>query len=473
MPMISLYFLLFMCAALCAVRAVNVFSASDAARIKRTKAVLLAMSYAFAAWADMRFVIVLGAMSISTWLCARKHWNTMGIVLAAASLVFFKYASPIAGMFAKLFGSSSAFELFFPLGISFYSFSAISYLSDVRRGKTQARTLVDVALYLSFFPRLTSGPIQKPADFFAQTDRPLAINGKNISSGMQIFCIGVFKKLVIADRTAVFADQIFSMPGAFDGSTLLLGVLAYTMQIYFDFSGYSDMAIGAARAIGIGLPKNFDLPYCAQNPSELWKRWHISLSSWLQEYIYIPLGGNRRGKKRTYINLLMTMMIGGLWHGAQAHYLVWGLWHGFGLVFHKAWAATIGKRHPKENPAVHMLSAAGTFLFTVVGWVFFRAENMADALLILKRIVMCADGIRHMHIWTFAALVLHALYIFAAMLRANGGARLCRSTLRRVEAFYPIADLETFRGRVLFLVFCGLIAGLAFISANPFIYGNF
>ena len=286
---------------------------------KISKLVILAASYLFTAYADWRFSLVLVLMTLVTYFFARnrRHYR-VGVAFALLTLGYFKYTNFFIGSFVRLVGRDAILlNIILPLGISFYTFSAISYLVDVGRGTQAARSLLDVAVYLSFFPKLTSGPIQKSRDFFQQLDVDRKVGWLSFSTGIQIFVFGLFKKIVLADRLSIFVDQVYATPKVFGSMTVLLAAFAYSLQIYFDFSGYSDMAIGCARILGFDLPRNFNLPYVSHNVTELWKRWHITLSTWLQEYLYISLGGNRKGKVRTYMNLVLTMLLGGIWHGAN------------------------------------------------------------------------------------------------------------------------------------------------------------
>ena len=263
-----------------AIKLCNTFIKSKNTRIITANAILLAASYAFIIYADYRFALAIAALTIMTWLFAKNEkLIPLGIIMAVLSLGFFKYTNFFIESFSKLFGNDfTALNLIIPIGVSFYTFSAISYLVDVKRGKVKADNLLYVALYLSFFPKLTSGPIQRSSDFFEQAHSDRAIGFDSFKTGIQIFVFGLFKKIVLADRLSVFVNQVYATPKAFGSLTVLLAVIAYSFQIYFDFSGYSDMAIGVAKILGFNLPRNFNLPYLAHNVTELWKRWHISLS---------------------------------------------------------------------------------------------------------------------------------------------------------------------------------------------------
>ena len=278
-------------------------------------------------------------------------------------------------------------KAFLPLGISFYTFEAISYVVDVYRGRTKpVRNPLDYAVYILFFPHLVAGPIVRPYEFLPQLERPKRFDWPRFQAGVQLFLIGLLKKIVIADQVALVIDPVFKTPGDFNSAALWLAVLGYAVQIYCDFSGYTDMALGLAHTLGFKLPNNFNAPYLASSPADFWRRWHISLSRWLRDYLYIPLGGNRKGPVRTMVNLFITMLLGGLWHGASWTFVVWGAYHGTLLAIQrmipKSWA------HPALRPATTLM----TFLLVCVGWVLFRAQTFADAMTILRGLIVPTRG---------------------------------------------------------------------------------
>ena len=453
----------------------NRFVRPDGKAVLLSNWVLLLASFAFVAWADYRFALVLAALCVSTWFFAKKNWTAPGIILAVAVLAFFKYTNFFIESFTRLFGNGhGALKLILPLGLSFYTFSAISYLVDVRRGKTEAKDLVSVALYLAYFPKITSGPIQKSRDFFRQAESRRAVGWATFAPGIQIFLFGLFKKIVLADRLSVFVNQVYATPSVFSSATVFLATIAYSLQIYFDFSGYSDMAVGVSKMLGIELPRNFNLPYLSHNVTELWKRWHITLSSWLQEYLYIPLGGNRKGTARTYINLVLTMLLGGLWHGAGWTFVLWGLLHGIALAVHKAWMQITGSPDKPHSAVSNCLSVAVTFLFTNFCWVFFRAESAGQALKIIRRIFSFSTGISHPYMWLFIALAILAAASAAALVRSRKKQeKPAKRNVSFVDGWYPLVKLDTFRGLLIFFVFAGLVLSLAYTGGSPFIYGAF
>ena len=241
-----------------------------------------------------------------------------------------------------------------------------------------SRRLRDYTMFVSFFPELVAGPIVRASVFLPQMQRSLRLSWDRAKIGIPLILVGVTKKLLVADRLAIFVDPVFRTPAVFSGRTIATAVVAYSLQIYCDFSGYTDIAIGVAKIIGFDLPENFNMPYLARSITEFWRRWHITLSEWLRDYLYIPLGGNRRGTTRTYINLMLTMLLGGLWHGASWTFIVWGLLHGVGLAVHKLWV-----RHRPNIPVPRFVGPfvgwALTYTFVCVGWVFFRAPSLASA----------------------------------------------------------------------------------------------
>jgi alginate O-acetyltransferase complex protein AlgI len=274
----------------------------------------------------------------------------------------------------------------------------------------------------------------------------------------------MFKKIVLADNLSVYVDEVFDCPNAFSSVTVFLAVISYSMQIYFDFSGYSDMAIGSARCLGYELPRNFNLPYISQNVSEFWKRWHISLSTWLQEYLYIPLGGNRKGEVRIYINLMVTMLLGGLWHGANWTFVIWGGLHGIALCVHKAYCKIKGKN--KEKSFMEKLfSVFVTYCFVDFCWIFFRAESFKVAIALLVRMFTFSKGITHIYTWTFLALML--------MVGCTVKAYKNKVKEDSVDGYYQIMDLSRMSSLIYLFVVIGLIIGLAYTGSSPFIYFQF
>ena len=475
MNMISLTFFAFVALLFFVLWTCTKFVKNDNLSIKLFKAVMLCASYVFVLYADVRFAAVLFAMSLVTWLCTKKGFYRTGVVFALVCLGYFKYTNFFIASFSGILGADSAsLNIILPLGISFYTFSAISYIVDVKRNKIPAANIADVALYLSFFPKITSGPVQRSTDFIRQINEKRCVGWDSFSVGIQIFAFGAFKKLVLADNLSVFVNQVYESPAAFSWVSIALAVISYSMQIYFDFSGYSDMAVGIARIFDVRLPKNFNLPYLSHNVTELWKRWHITLSSWLQEYLYISLGGNRKGRVRTYINLIATMVLGGIWHGASWSYVLWGFMLGAALAVHKLWTGFTKSNTKEHSKFAAAVSVFVTFCFTSICWVFFRAESADKAIAVLSQMFALRQGITHLYFWTFISLAMLIAGSATATVKSKGNTVSPKhKNTCAVQGFYPLLDLSKFWHLVAFFVFCGLILGLCYTGGSPFIYGAY
>jgi alginate O-acetyltransferase complex protein AlgI len=323
----------------------------------------------------------------------RRRLLALGITGDLALLAYFKYANFFITTFNTSLGTSYGFaEVILPLGISFFTFTQIAFLVDAARGEAKEFDFVHYSLFVTYFPHLIAGPVLHHKEMmpqFGQTST-YRYSQKHLTVGLTIFALGLFKKVVLADGVASYAAPVFA--AAEHGEILNLfqawgGALAYTLQLYFDFSGYSDMAIGLSYMIGVRLPLNFNSPYKAGNITDFWRRWHMTLSRFLRDYLYIPLGGNRKGPARRYLNLMITMLLGGLWHGAGWTFVLWGGLHGRYLTIHHAWQALrmrLGHDVARASPAGRMIGITLTFLAVVVAWVFFRAPTLNGALSILQ-----------------------------------------------------------------------------------------
>ncbi|MBI1383737.1 MAG: MBOAT family protein [Rhizobiales bacterium] len=395
---------------------VLVFSASWALmeRASLRKLVLLAASYVFYAWWDWRFLGLLAASSLINYTAgailvrtaserARSWVVGFAVVLNLAILGFFKYY----GFFMESLGRALThfglerdlpmLEIVLPVGISFFTFQGISYVVDVARRDVKAvRSPLDLFLYISFFPQLVAGPIVRAAHFLPQLERPARLSRERLAFGLVLVLSGLFKKMVVANYLASeIVDEAFFDPSARGGIDLALGVYAYAVQIYCDFSGYSEIGIGTAALLGYHFHANFNQPYRAASLQEFWRRWHISLSEWLRDYLYKPLGGSRHGAFATYRNLFLTMLLGGLWHGANWTFVVWGLIHGGALAFERMLRAMVSRpapvlsvadagttAHAGEPPASPLSRLVGilvTFHIVCFAWVFFRSPDFATA----------------------------------------------------------------------------------------------
>ena len=326
----------------------------------------------------------------------RKWLVTTSVVIDLGILCYFKYTGMLGEMLSALTDGDISFgDIFLPVGISFFTFQSLSYVIDVyRREIAPAQSWSDYLFYLSFFPQLVAGPIVRAKDFLPQIHKPTLVTRQMMGHALFLILIGLIKKAIISDYISInYVDRIFDAPLLYSGFENLMGVYGYALQIYCDFSGYSDMAIGIALLLGFRFPKNFNLPYRSATITEFWRRWHISLSSWLKDYLYIPLGGNRKGRRRTYINLMLTMLLGGLWHGASGRFVLWGALHGVGLALHK-WLMSRTK-----SPAFgkdmrlwqRVLGIIFTFNFVCLGWILFRADSLATVGQILSQIFTAFD----------------------------------------------------------------------------------
>ncbi len=395
----------------------------------------------------------------------------MVILWIAISLVFlgfFKYMNFFINSFRSVTGRDHVtLNIILPMGISFYVFSVISYLVDVYRGEIKAeKNLIHYAMYIAFFPKLTAGPIVRAKDFLPQIKAYRGLKLTDFETGIQIFVLGLFKKIVLADHLGVFVDDVFHAPSAFSTGTVILAAISYSLQIYFDFSGYSDMAIGVAKTFGFDFKQNFNLPYISQNVSEFWKRWHISLSSWFQDYVYIPLGGSRLGKLRTYVNLIIVMIVSGLWHGAGQTFIIWGLMHGIASCLYKAFGQYIKKAGKAFNIAI-------TFVVTTLLWVIFRASNFENAVAVFKGIFIHQDGISQPYTWSFFAIGCLVIETIAAVVHSRNNSAIGTKNKFMINGFYPVLDLSKFWPLVIFFTFCGLTIIMGYYGDTAFIYGAF
>lgn len=330
-------------------------------------------------------------------------------------------------------------------------------------------------LYIFLFSQsLQQDTIIRGSEFLPQIKNYGGITIQNFQTGIQIFVFGLFKKIVLADHLSVFVDDVYYSVSAFHTVTVLLAVISYSLQIYYDFSGYSDMAIGIAKMVGFDFSRNFNLPYIAENISDFWKRWHISLSSWFQEYLYYSLGGSRKGKRRTYFNLVIVMLLSGLWHGAGVTFIVWGLLYGISNCIYKAWKTHRCKNSLKQETVSPIISGVaklgritGNFIIVTLFWVVFRAENLRNAVDVWKALFIWHDGIVQIYSWSiFAIVCLIAATIMAFRKAAREGKKY-------VDGYYPVMDLSRFGSLVVFFTFVGLTIMMGYFGNNAFIYGRF
>lgn len=366
---------------------------------------LLIASYLFyAAW-DWRFLGLLLIITATDYLCGariyqalspvcKKRWLTVSLVVNLTILGFFKYFNFFAGTLVSLaqtFGwgaSSSTLNILLPIGISFYTFRSMSYSLDIYHGTLQpTRSFINYALFVSFFPHLAAGPITRADELLFQLEEKRTFSGGDLEAGLARFLLGFFNKAFIADTLAAYiVNPVFADPGAFSSGTLWFAMLAYTLQIYADFSGYSSMAIGSARILGLRLPENFNLPYIATNISEFWRRWHMTMSRFFRDYVYIPLGGSRKGRARTLFNIVATTTASGLWHGAGMTFVLWGALHGIYIVLYHLWVSMRGRR---PEPTLYNLIPAWflTQAAVCLSRILFRSADLGTAAIYFKGLV--------------------------------------------------------------------------------------
>ncbi len=426
-------------------------------------------SFAFYGWAQPFYVLLMLASALLDYGCTQriaaggartgKPWVLLSVVGNLSLLAYFKYANLAVGTWNDLTPWLVEWQVVvLPIGISFYTFQSMSYTIDVYRGNAEpARSFAELLCFVSMFPQLVAGPIVRYRDVQQQLrhrESSLLMG----SDGAFLFAIGFAKKVLIADQVAPLADMAFAAdaPGLW---LAWLGALAFSVQIYFDFSGYSDMAIGLGLLLGFRFPSNFLSPYKAHSITEFWRRWHVSLSTWLRDYLYVPLGGNRRGAVRTYVNLVLTMLLGGLWHGAAWTFVLWGLWQGLFLVLERA----LGKAAP-YGVLPRPVQVAATFVIVVFGWVVFEADGVAGLLAMWQGMLgmhgvgsaPVADGSSSLQAFTYPALCV-----------GLGVAFLMPRSEELVERFRPVVMLAAV------LAFMVAVAHLLATNHSPFLYYKF
>jgi D-alanyl-lipoteichoic acid acyltransferase DltB (MBOAT superfamily) len=320
----------------------------------------------------------------------RKAWLLLSLTVNLGLLCYFKYTNFFGSIIASLTGGTfTPWDIFLPVGISFFTFQSLSYTIDVYRGEIKPLSyLLDYAFYVSFFPQLVAGPIVRAKEFIPQIRQPLFVSNEMFGRGVFLIISGLFKKAIISDYISVnFVERIFENPSLYSGVENLMGIYGYALQIYCDFSGYSDMAIGIALLLGFRFPVNFNSPYKSASVTEFWRRWHISLSTWLRDYLYISLGGNRKGRVRQYVNLIITMFLGGLWHGASWNFVFWGLMHGLALAAHKFWMTLTGRKKGEQSHGVRrFFGVLITFHFVCFCWIFFRNVDFSTSIDMLRQL---------------------------------------------------------------------------------------
>jgi alginate O-acetyltransferase complex protein AlgI len=456
----------------------------------RKRALCIASCLFYAAW-DYRYLGLLLLISGIDFVAAaridqtellsrRRAWMVFSIVTNLGCLAYFKYTDffihSLNGILGNYGREIPLLHIFLPAGISFYTFKSMSYTIDVyRRELRPCRTLMEYAMFVSFFPDLIAGPIVRASVFLPQLDHAIGATRTRLQEGGSLFMVGLGKKLLIADQVGPIADAVFQNPGAWSCGMAWTGLIAYTLQIYCDFSGYSDMAIGTAQMLGYDLPENFRMPYLSGNVSEFWQRWHITLSQWLRDYLYIPLGGNRKGPSRTYVNLFLTMLLGGLWHGAGWNFVLWGVLHGAALSIHRGWNR-LGFRMPR------LAGQFLTLLFVSLAWVPFRATDAATTRSMLMRLFTPGSGGNHwLPVVVVAALILvvagHLAGLWIERGETDTGAipRLFDVRVREhpLSGRQLVFGMITLRGAFITTSILLIIAFFGATNASPFIYFRF
>jgi alginate O-acetyltransferase complex protein AlgI len=401
----------------------------------------------------------------------RKFLLVVSIVANLGVLGFFKYTNFLLdnvwwGLNALgLHVHRWHYDILLPAGISFFTFQSMTYtIETYRRNIKPCHSPRDFLLFVAFFPQLLAGPINRAADLLPQFARRVRATVLDFESGLAQFALGAVKKLVISDQIAPHVDLIFASPGNYDGFTLLQGALGYAVQIYCDFSGYSDMAIGSARMMGFRFMENFQMPYSSLSITEFWRRWNISLSSWFRDYLYIPLGGNRKGTGRTYVNAMLTMLLCGLWHGASWNFVFWGALHGVALAIHKAWASWTSLAPLRARPLFQALWSPVARLLTlgvvVFGWIFFRATSWDAACSYVQRLFS----------WSHEGTHMVSPYILAAIV----GVVTVHVFVKKDRLWAQEIPAATMWLRILaYSCLAILLACLAATDSAPFIYFQF
>ncbi|MBN1803684.1 MAG: MBOAT family protein [Sedimentisphaerales bacterium] len=382
---------------------------------------LLAASYFFYACFNPLYLVLISYSTLLDYFVVigmekssrKKIWLTISIINSLGLLGFFKYGAFVTDNINLLLSSLKIpFELaspgiLLPVGISFYIFQSMSYTIDFYRGNIEReKSLIKYATFVSLFPRLVAGPIERAKNLLPQLHKPSRISIQDVTDGISLFIVGFFKKVALADYLAMYVDRVYDAPEQFHSPALVLAAFLFSWQIYFDFSGYTDMARGIARLMGFRLMLNFNNPYLATGLGDFWARWHISLSSWFRDYVYIPLGGNRKGKFNTYRNMFLTLVISGLWHGAAWTFVIWGAVHAIGYSFTRELERTAFYKNRVPKIAKQLL----VFIFVSFAWIFFRAETINDAWTIIIRIF--SSGLKNPYCPLLALLLIAVVWLY-------------------------------------------------------------
>ena len=434
--------------------------------------ILLAASILFYAWGEPKYLAIMlltilinyaGALAVEKFNKHKKLWLILTIIVDLGFLIYFKYFNFIIDNINNLFHAHiSALDVIMPIGISFYTFQALSYVIDVFRGDCKAqKDVYKLALYICLFPQLIAGPIVKYHDVAEQIE-DREVNFDKVNLGVKRFIIGLAKKMLIANTLGAIADKIFTQPAdTFTPLVAWLGGISYTLQLYYDFSGYSDMAIGLGLIFGFHFMENFNYPYISKSITEFWRRWHISLSTWFKQYLYIPLGGNRISKNRTYINLGIVFLLTGIWHGASWNFVFWGLWNGFFIILEKM----TGWHNETDKLSIKILKHLYTIFVFVLGWVMFRADNMTYAWTYLKNMF----GLVPVHDITYKMIYyvdnVEIITLFIGI--------LCTMPIFKNMVYVENKAVKLAVNVWLLVLFILSAASIAASTYNPFIYFRF
>ena len=414
---------------------------------------LLAASYFFYGWLNPLYVVLIAYSTVLDYIVAagmekgkrRKSWLAVSIVNNLGLLGLFKYGTFVTDnlnvllSFLRIPYVIPAPGVFLPAGLSFYIFQSLSYSIDCYRGNIEReRSLIRYATFVAFFPRLLAGPIERARNLLPQLHKTPAISGQDIADGLSLFAVGLFKKVALADYLALYVNKVYAAPEQFQSPALLLATFLFAWQIYFDFSGYTDMARGIARTMGFRLMLNFNNPYLAASLGEFWQRWHISLSSWFKDYVYIPLGGNRKGTFGTYKNMFLTMVISGLWHGAAWTFVIWGALHALGRFATRELERTAFYRE-KVPTLVKQLCV---FVFVTFAWIFFKADSIGDAFVIVSRIFTSGFANPNCPVW--ALVLIFAVWLYQYVHESRAGWVLSLAPVRIATVVLMILYLAVF-----------------------------
>lgn len=431
--------------------------------------VIIVSSSVFYGYWDYRFLGLLYFATLVDWIAGikisqandesrRKIYLLISLVLNLGILFFFKYCNFFIDNLRDVGVTIANLDIVLPVGISFYTFQTMSYTIDVyRRHMPAEKSFLNFLYFTIFFPQLVAGPIVRADEFLPQIQEIPKSSWRQVREGGSIFITGLIKKLLFADTIAPYVDHVFHSPEIYSTTTIWLAVIAYTIQIFCDFSGYTDMAIGIAKMFGHELVMNFNLPYISRSITEFWRRWHMSLSRWIRDYIYISLGGNKKGRMRTYFNLLVTMLLGGLWHGASWNFILWGGLHGAALAFERFFHLD----RKFLNGPFALVRWLLTLVYVMICWVFFRAKDLPTAIFMLKKMFMYHAGIYWFQAQFSIVLSFTILFHIIAYFVIKD----------RFEYYMP--NLNTFWG-LFILVF--VILGIIYLNPmyyNPFIYFQF